>query len=169
MRETTGVTVEYEDIWTFDFTKVYGVSHETMTSHIHRFCHNYHDNLAFYPGAIDALRKIQMKASSLAVTARKDILSAVTHKHLANNGAGDLFSEVRFTNLGSKLDICRKVNAVAIVDDAPHNAIELAAAGIETYMPRRPWNRMIGNDIPNLTPVSCVTEAILLIEQRFSL
>jgi len=166
----TGTKVEYEDLWSFHFQDIYGLPEEAMSGHIQHFCHNHHEKIVLYPDSIPGLRSLQGKAHQLSVTARKDKLADITHQHLINSGIADLFAEVRFSNLKSKLDICKEVGATVAVDDAVHNATELAAAGIKVYMPRRPWNREIGkNDIPNLTPVSGPQEAALLIQQRFSL
>jgi hypothetical protein len=65
--------------------------------------------------------------------------------------APGLFSDFHFTNGFSadshtkltKLEVCQKIGAVALIEDAPVNIIEVANGGIRVYMHKRSWNTFV--------------------------
>lgn len=141
--------ITFQDIHTFDMTVLYGVDEETMIGRLRKFCHNHHQEISPYAGVDSVLPMLSQHFAIHIVTSRCESLTEVTKSWLKDNellevidgfhfanGYGTLYPERKRT----KLAICLELNAVALIEDAPKNAEQVASGGIPVFMPNRPWN-----------------------------
>jgi hypothetical protein len=145
-----GTHFKYEDIYTFDMVKMYGLPLEIILHNIHTLITEEHHSIVPFPGAIAAFTQLATVYDLQIITSRheliRDITVAAFDKH-----APKLFSAFHFTNSYSqagvsakrtKLAVCREIGAVALVEDAPINIFEVARGGIPVYMLKHRWNQL---------------------------
>ncbi len=147
--EYFGTNIPYEGIYTYDMPLLYGVDSDTLHRRVMEFCHEHHDRIEPIEGALESLAELKRRYRLEIVTSRCESIMAVT---LGWNQvhAFRLFSAAHFTNgfatkfperRRTKLEVCRKIGAVAHIDDAVSHANEVADAGIPVFLPTRPWNK----------------------------
>jgi hypothetical protein len=143
-----GTNFKYEDIFTFDMVKMYGLPLETILDNVYRLITQKHHRLVPFEGAIAAFTQLATLYDLQIITSRTESIRDVTVAALEGHAPG-LFSAFHFTNgfsragayvKRSKLEVCREIGAVALVEDAPANILEVANGGIPVYMPRLSWN-----------------------------
>ena len=142
--------ITYDGIFTYDMAKLYGTDDPTIHRRVMRFCHEYHDRIEPVEGALESLSKLQEVYRLEIVTSRCESIAPITLEWNATR-APELFSRAHFTNgfatkfperRRSKLDVCKAIGAVALIDDAISHANEVSAEGsIRVLLPDRPWNR----------------------------
>lgn len=112
------------------------------------------------PGAAIALRHLSHYCELQILTSRCDSITDISMMYVEERLPG-IFSGHHFTcGYGAqfphrklnKLVVCQKIGAQALLDDAPHHALSVSAAGIPVYMLKCPWNRNVAGDL--ITPVS---------------
>lgn len=149
MNDRIGTSVEYAQCRSFSFEDVYGCSHEEMALHLEHFCHHHHHTIPPEDGAYDTLRSLAERYDLHLVTSRCESLTDITQRWLEANGV-DVFTAHHFANSHSTLyahrrrsksAICQTIGASALIEDAMHNALDVASAGIPVLMPNRPWNQ----------------------------
>lgn len=149
MNERIGTNVVYEKCHSFSFEDVYGRSYAEMMDHLEYFCHNLHHTIPPVDGVTLILPALAERFELHLVTSRCESLTDITLGWLRDNGL-DVFVGHHFANSHSELfahkrrrksDICREIEAVALLEDALHNAEDVTAAGIPVLMPNRPWNQ----------------------------
>lgn len=149
MNGRLGTSVVYEDCHSFSFEVVYGRSLEEMAGHLEHFCHHHHHTIPPEEGATTVLPLLAERFDLHLVTSRCESLADITRGWLRENGI-DVFVGHHFANSHSELfahnrrkksAICREIGAVALLEDALHNAEDVTTAGIPVLMPNRPWNR----------------------------
>jgi hypothetical protein len=106
------------------------------------------------------------------LTGRPDFLRQLTEEVLERHLPG-VFVDFHFTNYTSpkggpiatkKSEIARKVNARWHGDDHTAHAIDVANAGITSYLgPEQPWNRGVGMLLPKVVRVSGLAEITKLV------
>jgi len=147
---THGARQQYEDLRTYDYCIDYGIYEEEAHERIWHFCHRLHHQVRPIEGVVTALRRLNDFYEIHMVTGRCESIAAVTHGWLKDN-APQVFFETHFTNSfatkhperrRSKVEVCREIGAVALVDDALHHVGEVAEQlQIPVFMPTRPWNK----------------------------
>ena len=142
--------IAYDDVRTFDMTELYDVSQETIVKRVRNFCHTQHHLILPWVGVQDTLRSLNVQYEFHIVTSRCESLRAITENWILEHDLSDCFSEAHFTNgFGSiypgakrtKLEMCHEINAVALIEDAPLNALSVMDGGVRVLMPERPWNQ----------------------------
>lgn len=161
-----GTSYRFEEIVSYELTTLFGCSEEEKQRRVERFYNSSHlDKLEPVEGSVEAIAELKREFTLPIVTARHEGLKRSTH-HLLNKHHPDAFSEVHF--LGhyhvapgqrvSKGIVCKTLGAIACVDDALHNAREIAAHGVPVFMPDRPWNQ--GPLPPGITRVHSWPEIV---------
>lgn len=169
--ERYGTTVAYQDLFTHDMTVVWQLELEELLRRVDEF---HRETDAYWspamPGAHEALHHLKESYQLEIVTARS---VATRAKTLACLEALDLevFSAVHFTNeydpdprypTRSKVAICQEINAIALLEDAPRNAAQVAPA-LPVLLPDRPWNQ---GELPtNVIRVHSWTDIFSALEQ----
>jgi len=149
-RQYGSPVLSYADICTFDMAKLYGVSDQVIVERVRKFCHEYHHEILPCEGLKYCMVQLAQQYSLHIVTSRCVSLTETTEEWLVTHGLRKYFAQLHFTNgfgslyqslKRSKLEVCREINAVALIEDAPSNAQSVADGGIIVLMPIRPWNR----------------------------
>jgi hypothetical protein len=157
--------VRYETVDTFDMAVLYGVDQQTIVDRVRKFCHDHHFEIWPWSGALEGLGELAERYELHIVTSRCESLHDVTAAWLLEHGLRDLFTELHFTNgFGTlypdrkrgKLEVCQEIGAVALIEDAPVNAQQVADGGVPVLMPNRPWN--MGFHHPLVQRFSAMTE-----------
>lgn len=168
MNEQLGTNYQYHDITHFEFDKMYGVLLPQMLQHLERFCHDphWHDGIQPIKDAVATCKELAASYELVVVTSRCESLRSITSEWLYAWGLS--LQEVHFTNSSSvrfaerrrqKSAVCREVGLRAFVDDALHNATDVASAGIPVILKNRPWNAdRTDLDLTNVYPVDNWTE-----------
>jgi hypothetical protein len=109
---------------------------------------HFNNDLQPVPGALSALQSLKQHYDLQIVTARSDELMDQT-KAWINKHFPDIFTEIHFGNAfsregkppRSKLEICRDIRAVMLVEDQPQYSTQCAEAGIPVILfGDYPWN-----------------------------
>ncbi len=146
----------YETAHTYDLTELYGVDMPTMIQRIRRFCHDFHSEIKPHDGADAALEKLKERYELHIVTSRCETLTNITTEWLREFDLLKHFTGLHFTNsfgtahperTRSKLEVCRAIEAVALLEDAPGNALAVAEGDIRVLMPQRPWNKNVRHNL----------------------
>lgn len=99
-------------------------------------------------GSIDAIKKMRKMYRLVIITSRNDFYRGYTEEFIEEH-FDSVFDEIHYThNLKApgvtmpKSEICKSVNAIALVDDHLHNVLECAEAGIQGILfGNYPWNQ----------------------------
>lgn len=98
-------------------------------------------------GAVDALREIKKDHSCVLITARPESMEQETRAWLDVHFPG-IFDAVCFTNhfhgdgvKRSKSSVCLELDVKVFIEDALHNAYDIAGAGIPVLLIDTPWNK----------------------------
>jgi uncharacterized HAD superfamily protein len=144
-----GTNVSYESITSFTLSDVYGSTDAVMLERVRQFTHENHAIVQPIAGARVALGRLKEKYKLCVVTSRSETLKDVMHDwsrdnvHHAvhayhfTNGFGGLDHHVKRT----KSSICKEIDAVVHIEDAPMHAYEVSQSGVHVLLPDRPWNR----------------------------
>jgi uncharacterized HAD superfamily protein len=164
-----GTNFTYADLYTFNMSELYQETHEEMVHRVHLFVTEAHHTIKAAPHAPKVLKGLSQLFDLQAVTSRAESVRQVTEDHIRLLEI-DIFSRHHFTNGFSqpgvhkkrtKLEVCREIGAVVLIEDAIENAESVAEGGIPVLMPIHPWNRTFTHplvtkftswkEIPNLT------------------
>eukprot|EP00742_Colponemidia_sp_Colp-10_P001707 GILJ01001829.1.p2 GENE.GILJ01001829.1~~GILJ01001829.1.p2 ORF type:complete len:216 (-),score=29.20 GILJ01001829.1:1688-2296(-) len=131
--EAYGTSLKLMDFHSYTFMDVWGGTLEETQSKVNAFFKSGHfENLELVPGAIDALTCLSESFDLVLVTARQHVIEEATTNWINRHFPG-LFKRLMFGNhWGSsghkrtKLDMCKEVQARALVDDSLKYALECA-------------------------------------------
>jgi uncharacterized protein len=137
-----------DDYSSFDLHKVWMCEGAEARSRVWNFYQSEQYRRAFpVEGAIDALREIKKDFSCVIVTARPESMEEETRAWLDVHFPG-VFDEVCFTNhfhgdgiKRSKSSVCLELGVSIFIEDALHNAHDIAGAGIPVLLFDTPWNK----------------------------
>ena len=144
-----GTNVAYEDVYCYDMALVYGTDQASINARIFEFHEHHHDTLEPIEGAIRNLRILKQKYFLALVTSRCESTAEKTVLWKQRH-AGDVFDSAHFGNgFGSKfperkrtkLEICRTIGAIRLIDDAISHVNLVASGGIPAFLLDRPWNQ----------------------------
>lgn len=143
-----GTAFLYHELVTFDMCALYGIDMATLSKRVSLFVEEYHNEILPIEGAREGLRRLATACDLHVVTSRCESLHDVTVGWV-KAAAVEYFAAYHFTNgfnsifperTRRKADVCREIGAIALVDDADHNALEAAQSGLRVFMLERPWN-----------------------------
>jgi uncharacterized HAD superfamily protein len=145
-----GTSCTYEQITTFELEKLFECGMDEKLRRIMEFYLSLeHESVTPVAGACEAMRDLCATYDLYMITARPGRVRPQTQKLLDKHFPG-IFSDLHFTDHYfitdpskriSKASICESLGATAFIDDAFHNAAEVARSGIPVYMLDKPWNR----------------------------
>jgi uncharacterized HAD superfamily protein len=147
--EKYGTSYTREEITSFNyFQKTWGVDPTEALRRMREFVHSdHHHRLSPILGAIDAVKYLKGKGHKLhMITARDEVIRGPTHS-LAEMHFGPSFDGFHFlhrddTNvLGTKGDVCRKLEIDIMVEDSLENAVHIGEAGTRALLFDTPWNQ----------------------------
>jgi len=98
------------------------------------------------PGAVEALRWLRQGGHSLVViTARSPRLRGLTEAYLAYHDLA--VDQLHFLEGGDKAATARTAGIDLLVEDAPHNALAVACAGIPVLLFGAPYNAHVSHPL----------------------
>ncbi len=140
----------FEQWFSFDLALMFDCSYEEKERRVAEFYASaYNDATQPIKGAREALATLSKTHTIHLITARPEYLRESTLLSLNSHFAG-LFESVHFTGAHhistiekrTKADVCRELGVETFVDDAIHNAEDVAAIGCKVYLLDRPWNQL---------------------------
>lgn len=136
-------TLTQHDFHSYRFCDVWGGDDASATRKVHEFFRSSHFlNLPPVPGAIAGVSALRDAGFRLAVvTSRQLAIEDETRGWLAKHFPDGAFESVQFGNhwglQGSKVsksELCKKIEASLLIDDAPNYVKEVAAQGIPALL-----------------------------------
>lgn len=168
-----GKTFVKEDVKVFHFWDTFGLSKEEAVA----ICEEYYlteEHLGNPPlaGSREALQKLS-NFSLQVITARPSFTEEVTTSW-ANNHFENMIERFHFTNAFksdqavSKGTLARDLGISYFIDDAPHNALDVASQGIPVFLVDTPWNKNMESHelVMRVTSWDEIAERILLLENQ---
>jgi uncharacterized HAD superfamily protein len=135
---------------TFSLEHVWNCSNEEVRRRLDEFTESeFHERAPIVSGAKEALEKLNYRYDVVIVTGRVESARPATEKWLERNLLG-LYTEIHFANhvygmrteaQRTKSEILQELGINVFVEDAPHFADEITAAGITLFLFDTPWNR----------------------------
>ncbi|MEO5646467.1 MAG: hypothetical protein ABIO57_01700 [Candidatus Paceibacterota bacterium] len=159
-----------EEYITFELHEVWGCLPHEAVGRVSAFYQSDECNNALpLRDAKEALTILKEKYKLVIITARPESMEKVVQEWLAQH-CGGIFDEVIFTNhyfdtalKRTKSSVCVELGVKVFIDDALHNAEDVAAAGIPVLLFDTPWNR---TDVsPLITRVSSWREVLEKIQR----
>lgn len=147
--DTYGSNIGLHEYTSYNLQDIWGGSVEETNIKIDRYFESpYFQNVIPIQGAVEALLHLLVDYEFHAVTARSDKLEKQTLNWI-DEYFPNIFTKVHFGNAydaehrkRKKSAICQEIGAVLHIDDAPHNAIDVAGVGIHALVfGNYPWNR----------------------------
>lgn len=166
-----GTDITYEGITSYDMSHTYGTDMDTILNRISDFYHNHHHTVSPLPDAIENLRMLKERYQLEIVTSRCEAISDITTQWNRQH-APDIFSNAHYANgfgtkfperKRSKLEICREINAIALIDDAlSHVNLVATESDIRVFLPNRPWNQDVAHtNVTRVTSWGEITKYLL--------
>src|SRR3989338_583672 len=147
--------IRYEDCYTFNLSLLFGRTDDEIDHMFHQFCmSDDHKKMVPTPGMHKALQYVSSKYNAVHIaTARKSKaeIALSMHNALVQH---DMMKYMQRVFMGSsKGAVCKRVGAVAFVDDAPHNIEDVATDSPKTtrILVDRPWNQDYKEDVIRIT------------------
>lgn len=144
-----GTNHQRKDSFDFTLENVWKESSEIVQRKILEFYMSAeHDQTESYPGAIEGVRALKAAGHDLhVITSKPDMLRGRTEAWLGQHFPG-MFTEVHFMNhlhstnkKMSKAEACKNLGVEIFIDDAIHNAKNVATLGIPVLLLDAPWNQ----------------------------
>lgn len=142
------------DFFSYDFEHVIGVSFEETIDRVYEFCGTDHASIEPLPAARRALAKLSEQFQLAVVTARHPQFEQATKLWLENNFPNIILAS-QFIGYAAvmekprtKVEVCRQLGAVALVDDSLKHVSDCPGQGIDAVLfGDYPWNQSV-TDLP---------------------
>ncbi len=145
--EVYGTAYERKDITQFDVEDLFGLTVEELKARLAKFYEtDYHKNALPIEGAVWAIGELAQKHKLIIITSSpetaKEQILLWLDKHF-----GNAFQDIHFTKKHmfderrNKGEMCQEPGIEVFIDEALHNAEDIAAVGIPVYLPDVPWNQ----------------------------
>ncbi len=143
---------EFHEIHTYNLAEVLGCAEDEKNRRVMEFYHSReHQEGWAIPGAFEALAALSQSYRLHMVSARPLDVKMQTILWLRNRDADIHFEDFHLINFYhpnsavekrvTKVDVCSKIGAAALIEDALHHARDVAASGVPVYMLDKPWNQ----------------------------
>ncbi len=139
---------EREHMISFHLDKLWGLPMEETAERVLQFYnHESHLNALPVEGSMEGIEKLAKNHTLFLITAKPELLREKTEEWLTKYFPG-MFAGVHFTNhfIGDtgkrkKSEVCLELGIEVFVEDALHNAQDVADAGIPVLLFDTPWNQ----------------------------
>lgn len=136
-----------KDVFSFYFKEVWGCTEEEAIRRVREFCFSPH-HLAAIPieGAQEALAILKDSYEIIIVTSRSHDMEEITRAWLEEHFRG-LYDGIYFTSHFdsarriTKSEVCKKIGAEYLIEDAPVHAHDVAATATKVLLFDSPWNQ----------------------------
>jgi uncharacterized HAD superfamily protein len=134
--------------FSYEVEKVYGIPFEEAVQRVHDFIGMDHDHILPIEESIEAIEELHDRYDFTAVTARDARFQVKTKDWLHKNLREGVIEDVICIGwaIGDKplrkVDVCRQIGAVLLIDDSLKHVSECAEEGIEGILfGDYPWNQ----------------------------
>jgi len=143
-----GTASKREHMTTYYLEKIWNITPEELQNRLHAFYRSdHHKNALPVAGAIEAITTLSKDHSIYIITASPEDVNIQIEtwigKHFTNRFDGIHY--VRKTsfdkNIRKKREVCEELNIEVYIDDAIHNAEDVASLGIPVLLLDAPWNQ----------------------------
>lgn len=158
-----------DDYVSFDLSKVWNCSRSDANERVSNFYHSdHHKNAVPVAGAQTGLQALKENYRFVVITARAESMEREMRAWLDTH-FGDLFDEVIFTNhyhgtgvKRNKSSVCLELGVSLFIEDALHNAHDVASVGIPVLLFDTPWNQEVVSGL--ITRVSSWEDILVTIK-----
>lgn len=160
-----GTNYRRADVYSFHLHELWGCSTKEVTRRIDEFFNSpEHARAAAMDGAVAAIRKLQERGElTVVITARNESARKVTEALLACHHP-TLIDLVTYTNHETKATICQELGIQVFVDDASHNAEDVAPFVELSLLFDAPWNQTYVPSRPNIRRMHSWQEVLATID-----
>jgi len=152
--EQFGTTLTRDEYYTFDLDKVWKCTGDEAWDRVEKFYQtDLHTNSQPVAGALAGMKALKKDHRFIIITARAASQEGQVRAWLDIHFPG-VFDEVVFTNhfnkdglKRTKSSVCLELDVKLFVEDAIHNAEDVAGVGIPVLLMDTPWNRV---ELPSL-------------------
>jgi uncharacterized HAD superfamily protein len=164
-----GTHFKKEDIHSYYFYEVFGISREYDTKVIDMFIETAeYRNMPLVKGAYEGIRELSKNNELYAITGRRIDKRKVTEDLVARHFDG-CYKSIHFTDFKAetghaiqKYEICKQLGIELMIEDLAEIAIEISQkCDIPVIMPDYPWNKNANLDGTNVTRVFGIWEGIM--------
>lgn len=146
--ETFGSDYARIDYTVYDLAEVWQCSHDDIKSKVEQYyMTDHHTKAEPVAGAAEAIAALRHVHDFCVVTARAESSRSATETWIEKHFPG-VFSSIHFTShfFGStpartKREVCEELGVDVFIDDALHNAIDIAAPHRPVLLLDNPWNQ----------------------------
>ena len=143
-----GTNLKREDDKVWNLWERWGCTPEDSKQRVFDFYeHEMHLNALPMPGSVEGINILKKNHQLFVITARPESIKGKTLKWL-DKYFPQVFQQGVFTNLfygdgnkRKKSEVCKELGIEIFVEDAMHNAEDLAEAGIPILLLDAPWNQ----------------------------
>lgn len=170
--ETYGSIHARADYSVYDLAKVWGCTYDDIKERVNAYYKtDYHHDAQPVVGSVESIVALKENHDLCVITARNEETSrAATEKWLAQHFPG-MFNSVHFIShfYGSapaqtKREVCDELGVDLFIDDALHNAIDIAAAHRPVLLLDNPWNQ--GELPPHVNRIYSWNDALQYIQEK---
>jgi len=135
-----------EDFTSYDVWNTWGETKEKSIQKVIQFCKSeYFERISPIEDSLHAIKLLEKNHKLIIVTSRFDIVADKTVAWLKKY-YHDSFKEIHFSQYDKdvkKSELCKKLGAQVIIDDAERNILDCAQAGMTVLVYDCPWNQHI--------------------------
>lgn len=167
--DTYGTSLTVEDYESYNFCETWNCSDEEAMHRFRAFTQSsYWDAIQPVEGAQRFVKEMQGRFRLAVVTSRQNFLQESTYKWLHRHFGLDSFSYIMFGNQWladkeavkiSKFEMCREIDAIALVDDLPKYILQVAPivtkAILFNFKGRQKWSRLPSSSSMTEYPSIC--------------
>ena len=143
-----GTSYAREHITKFQFTDLWKCSADEALRRMREFVRSpHHREVTPIEGAVDAIATLEKFCDLFIITARDEVIQHQTTSLLGTHFTVESFKEIHFLHrndvnvLGTKGDTCLRLGVELLVEDALHNALDVANVGTRVLLLDTPWNQ----------------------------
>ena len=146
--EKYGTSHTRKNVTDFHLENVWDISREEMLKRLDAFyTSDHHKNAQPIEGAIEAINKLAKENELHVITASPEDMKKEIIAWLGTHFQGK-FKNVHFVNksifgtsMKNKSEVCKELGIEVFVDDALHNAEDIAQLGVPVFLLDTPWNQ----------------------------
>lgn len=145
MKKEQGISVSYDQLYTYRLCNILGESQEESLLRLHEFLHRHARDIHLVPGSQQGIQCLARKHTLYAITSR-DRFSEEDTRWWLNEHFEGCFEDVYFANHKdagfhvSKSHFIKQLDVDVMIEDYEGYAVNVASTGIPVLMLEKPWN-----------------------------
>ena len=145
MKREQGISVSYDQLYTYRLCNILGESQEQSLTRLHEFLHKHARDIQVVLGSQQGIQALAQNHDLYAITSR-DRFSEDDTRWWLNKHFEGCFEDVYFANHKdagfhvSKSHFIKQLNVDVMIEDYEAYALDVASTGIPVLMLKKPWN-----------------------------